>query len=54
MGIVLLNHLPCNIRELTNDVRNFKLVTKNFLSKESFYSINEYLEWPVKRNQNPL
>jgi hypothetical protein len=54
MGIVIFNHLPHNVRELSNDVKNFKLVTRNFLLKESFYAINEYLEWSVKRNQNPL
>jgi hypothetical protein len=45
MGIVIFNHLPRDIRELSYDVKKFKLVTKNFLLKESFYSINEYLEW---------
>jgi hypothetical protein len=44
MGIVIFNHLPRNIRELSNDVKNFKLVTKKFILKESFYSVNEYLE----------
>jgi hypothetical protein len=43
MSTVIFNHLPSNIKELSNDVRNFKLVTKNFLLKESFCSINEYL-----------
>jgi hypothetical protein len=45
MGIDIFNHLPRDIRELY--VNKFKLVTKNFL-RESFYSINEYLEWSVK------
>jgi hypothetical protein len=50
MGIVIFNHLPPDIRELSNDAKKLKSVTKNFLLKESFYSINEYLEWSVKRN----
>jgi hypothetical protein len=54
MGTEISNHLSHNIRELSNDVNNFKLVTKNFLLNESFYSINEYLDWSVKRNQNPM
>jgi hypothetical protein len=54
MGTVIFNHLPRDIRELTNDVKKFKLVTINFLLKESFYSIHEYLEWSVKRNHNSL
>jgi hypothetical protein len=54
MGIVIFNHLPHNIREISNDLKNFEFVTKNFILKESFYSINEYLEWSIKRNQNPL
>jgi hypothetical protein len=34
MGIVIFNHLPRNLRELSN-----------LLLNQSFYSINEYLEW---------
>jgi hypothetical protein len=50
MGIVIFNHLPHDIRELSYDVKKFKSVIKNFLLKESFYSINEYLEWSAKQN----
>jgi hypothetical protein len=51
MGIVMFNHLPWIIRKLSNDVENFRIATKNFLLKESFYSIDEYLKWTIK---NPL
>jgi hypothetical protein len=45
MGIEIFNHLPCDIRELSYDVKKFKLVTKNFFLRESFYSVKEYPEW---------
>jgi hypothetical protein len=48
------NHLPRGIRELLYDTKKFKTVTKNFLLKESFYSINEYLEWSTKINHGSL
>jgi hypothetical protein len=50
MCIVIFNHLPRDIRELSCDVKKFKSVIKNFLLKESFYSIKEYLEWSAKQN----
>jgi hypothetical protein len=50
MGIVIFNHLPRDIRELSYDVIKFKSVIKNFFLKESFYSINDYLEWSAKQN----
>jgi hypothetical protein len=48
MGILMFNHLPWNIRKLSNEVENFRIATKNFLLKESFYSINKYLKCPIK------
>jgi hypothetical protein len=48
MEIVMFNDLPWNIRKLSNDVENFRMAAKNFLLKESFYSINKYLKWPIK------
>jgi hypothetical protein len=51
MGIVIFSHLPRDIRELSYDVKKFKSVIKKFLLKESFYSINEYLEWSAKQNE---
>jgi hypothetical protein len=50
MGIVIFNHLSRDIRELLYDIKKFKSVIKNFLLKESFCSINEYLEWSAKQN----
>jgi hypothetical protein len=48
--IVIFNHLPRDIRELSYDVKTFKSVIKIVLLKESFYSVNEYLEWSAKQN----
>jgi hypothetical protein len=45
MGIKLFNHLPEDIRKLLYDFNKFKVVTKTFFLKESFYSINEYYNW---------
>jgi hypothetical protein len=45
MGIEIFNHLSCDIRELLYDVKKFRLVTKDFFLKESFYLVKEYLEW---------
>jgi hypothetical protein len=45
-GVEMFNHLPWTIRKLSNNVEKFRIATINFLLKESFYSINEYLEWP--------
>jgi hypothetical protein len=41
MGVKMFNHLPRTIRKLSNNVEKFRITTKNFLLKESFYSINE-------------
>jgi hypothetical protein len=45
MGTEIFNHLPHDIRELLYDVNKFRLVTKSFFLKESFYAVKEYLEW---------
>jgi hypothetical protein len=54
MGVSIFNHLPQDIRKLLYNVKKFKFVAKNFLLKESFYSINEYLEWTEKKNHCSL
>jgi hypothetical protein len=53
MGIVIFNHLPCNLKECFNDFKNFKSAIKNLLLKQCFYSTKEYFEWPIKSKQNP-
>jgi hypothetical protein len=45
MGIEIFNHLPRDIRELSYDVKKFKLATKNFFLREPFFSVKEHLEW---------
>jgi hypothetical protein len=49
MGAEMFQHVPWTIRKLSNNVEKFRIAPKNFLLKESFYSINEYLEWPNKK-----
>jgi hypothetical protein len=36
MGVEMFSHLPWTIRKLSNNVEKFRIVTKNFLSKEFF------------------
>jgi hypothetical protein len=48
MGVEIFNHLPRDIRVLLYDGNKFILATKNFLLRESFYSIKEYVEWSDK------
>ncbi|PNF31336.1 hypothetical protein B7P43_G10907, partial [Cryptotermes secundus] len=49
MGIKIFNNLPHNLRKLSSDYKKFKLAINNFLLNQSFYSINEYLEWSKER-----
>jgi hypothetical protein len=50
MGTVIFNHLPRNLRELSSDYIKFKSAVKNLLLNQSFYWINEYLEWSWEKN----
>jgi hypothetical protein len=42
MGMKIFNHLPTNIKILSNRVKLFKPVLKNYLLRQSFYSLEEY------------
>jgi hypothetical protein len=38
------NHLPKTIKELTQDVKQFRLALKRFIISNSFYSLEEYFD----------
>jgi len=48
-GIKVFNHLPQNIKALTNDHKYFKSSLKRFLYHNFFYSVNEYYEYKEDR-----
>jgi hypothetical protein len=41
-GSKIYNHLPMNIKMLSNDVKRFKSTLKNYLLENSFYSVEEF------------
>jgi hypothetical protein len=43
-GIKLFNHLPLQIKRLSNNIKLFKSALKKFLTLHSFYSVEEYFE----------
>jgi hypothetical protein len=45
MGIKLFNYLPLNLKKLYKDVKRFKLKLVEFLSRHSFYTLDEYIEY---------
>jgi hypothetical protein len=49
MGITIFNNLPLNLRVLSNDFNKFKSAINALLLNQSFYSINEYMEWSKER-----
>ena len=46
-GIKIFNYLPANIKKLFNDIPKFKRELKKFLLSGSYYTIDEFYEWPV-------
>jgi hypothetical protein len=42
MGIKIFNSLPSYIKDLSHNIKQFKLVLDNFLYLNSFYTLNEY------------
>jgi hypothetical protein len=49
MGITIFNNLPPTLRKLSSDFKKLKSAINNFLLNQSFYSINEYMEWSKER-----
>jgi hypothetical protein len=43
-GIKTYNHLPQTTKELSHDVKQFKLTLKRFIISNSFYSLEEYFD----------
>jgi hypothetical protein len=41
-GIKIYNHLPRELKQLSNDQKSFELALKRFLYANSFYTLNEY------------
>jgi hypothetical protein len=44
-GIKVFNHLPQNIKNLSRNVKQFKLALKKFLLRGLFYTLTEYFGW---------
>jgi hypothetical protein len=44
-GIKIFRHLPQSIKNLSWNVKKFKLAVKRFLLIGSFYSLDEYFNW---------
>jgi hypothetical protein len=44
-GIKIFNYLPQNIKNLSWNVKKFKLALKSFLLRGSFYTLDEYFDW---------
>jgi hypothetical protein len=44
-GITLFNALPLNIKQAAYDSKKFKHLLKAFLISNSFYSVEEYLNF---------
>jgi len=40
-GTKLFNHLPLNIKSLSNEIKSFKPALKTFLNLHTFYSVEE-------------
>jgi hypothetical protein len=43
-GIKTYNHLPKTIKELSHEVKQFRLALKRFMVTNSFYSLEEYFD----------
>jgi len=40
----IYNHLPSNIKALSDDAKSFKSALKNYLIEHSFYSLDEFYQ----------
>jgi hypothetical protein len=45
MGMKLFNHLPTNIKILSNRIELFKPALKKYHLRQSFYSLEEYFSY---------
>jgi hypothetical protein len=44
IGVKICNHLPIEIKSMSNDTKSFKSKLTTFLLQNSFYTIDEYFE----------
>jgi hypothetical protein len=44
MGVKIFNHLPIEIKSMSNDTKSFKSKLTTFLLQNSFCTIDEYFE----------
>jgi hypothetical protein len=44
VGMRIFNHLPINIKRLSNKIELFKPALKKYLLLQSFYSLEEYFD----------
>jgi hypothetical protein len=44
-GTKVYNCLPTEIKQISGDLKQYKLALKRFLLAGSFYSMGEFLEW---------
>jgi hypothetical protein len=45
MGMKIFNHLPTNIKILSNRIELFKPALKKYLLRQSFYSLEKYFSY---------
>jgi hypothetical protein len=45
MGMKIFNHLPSNIKILSNRIELFKPALKKYLLRQPFYSLEEYFSY---------
>ena len=45
VGIKIFNHLPTNIKRLSNEIELFKPALKRYLLLQQFYSLEEYFNY---------
>jgi hypothetical protein len=45
MGMKIFNHLPTDIKILSNRTELFKPALKKYLLRQSFYSLEEYFSY---------
>ena len=48
-GVKIFNHLPENVKKLSDNTKKFKSELKKLLLLGSFYSIGEFYEWTSKK-----
>ena len=51
-GITMCNILPLKIKEMSDEIKDFKRSLKKFLLHGSFYTVEEYLDWTFRHDLN--